>query len=99
MINKNPPDVQRSKMLEELRQKAFDDFKKQGPFSPRKAVYNLLPSAHRNHGRSNTINQGSGRLLNRNRVATNSNSIATEDRDRSSLWGSKESLLSKKQRE
>ena len=69
LINKNPPDVLRSRILEELRQKAFDDFKKKEPGSPRKAVYNLLPNNYHNKGRNNTVDHGTGRLL-VNRVAT-----------------------------
>ena len=78
-----------------LKEKAFIEFKKKEPISPRKAVYNLLPTNYHSRGRNNTVEHGKGRLL-VNKLATNINSIQTYERDRSSIRGSKESLESKK---
>ena len=78
-----------------MKEEAFKEFKKKEPISPRKAVYNLLPTNYHSRGRNKTVDQGTGRLL-VNKLATNINSIQTYERDRSSFRGSKESLESKK---
>ena len=105
MINKSPPDPDRSQFLQELNAKAGQDLIRmkyeRGDFQPRKAVYDLLPPGFKGskvspRRHASTKSNNAMQILSSRIGPRHAETLFNDEKEQSTIYESKDSLETKK---